>query len=82
MCSADPTSTLSQQVVDTGRLVIVHWQIGGEPLTMRADPWFAEAIDSIWFRGIEYLDSADHGRLLQAAITFDGYGECLNPTLV
>jgi hypothetical protein len=79
--SADPTSTLSDQAVDTGRSVIVHWQIAGEPLTMRADPWFAGAINSIRYRGIEYLDSADHGRLLSAAVTFDGYGECLNPTL-
>ena len=41
---------------------------------------FAGAIDSIKFRGVEYVNSFDHGRLFQTAMQIDGYGECYNPT--
>ena len=41
---------------------------------------FAGAVSSLIFRGKEHLDSRDHGRLLQSASSFDGYGECFNPT--
>jgi hypothetical protein len=41
---------------------------------------FAGAVSSLIFRGKEYIDSRDHGRLLQSAASFDGYGECFNPT--
>ena len=41
---------------------------------------YSGAISSIFFRGKEYIDSRDHGRLLQSASSFDGYGECFNPT--
>ena len=41
---------------------------------------FAGAVSSLIFRGKEHLDSHDHGRLLQSASSFDGYGECFNPT--
>ncbi|KAG9394037.1 hypothetical protein J8273_4400 [Carpediemonas membranifera] len=39
----------------------------------------AGAIDSITYKGRELLNSYDHGRECQYAITV-GYGECLNPT--
>lgn len=41
---------------------------------------FAGAVSSLVFRGKEHIDSRDHGRLLQSASSFDGYGECFNPT--
>jgi hypothetical protein len=41
---------------------------------------FAGAVSSLIFRGKEHIDSRDHGRLLQSASSFDGYGECFNPT--
>jgi hypothetical protein len=41
---------------------------------------FGGAVSSLVFRGKEHLDSADHGRLLQSASSFDGFGECYNPT--
>ena len=56
------------------------WPVGGDLLTLRSEPWFAGAVSSIRFRDVEFLDSADHGRLLQGAISFGGLGECLNPT--
>ena len=56
------------------------WWIGPDRLTLRSEPWFAGAVSSLRFRGVEFIDSADHGRLLQGAISFGGLGECLNPT--
>lgn len=41
---------------------------------------FAGAVCSIRFRGKEHIDTKDHGRLLQSASSFNGYGECYNPT--
>lgn len=39
----------------------------------------AGAIDSIKFRGVEYVDNHDHGRQIQSAIQVDNLGECFNP---
>lgn len=58
-----------------------RWSVSGEPLLLRSEPRFAGAISSLRFRGVEHLDASDHGRLLQGAISFEGEGECLNPTL-
>ena len=49
-------------------------------VVLRAKDSYGGAVTSLTFRGREYLDSADHGRLLQSASSFDGYGECFNPT--
>lgn len=40
----------------------------------------AGAISSLTFRGVEYIDSYDHGRELQSATSFNYLGECFNPT--
>jgi|GEM_PF-427955 len=40
----------------------------------------AGAIGSITWNGKEFIDSYDHGRELQSATSFDGLGECFNPT--
>lgn len=58
-----------------------RWSVVGEPLLLRSERGLAGAVSSIRFRGVEFLDSADHGRLLQGAISFAGRGECDNPTL-
>lgn len=54
--------------------------VGSEALVMESAPRFAGAISSLVYRGRQHVDSADHGRLFQSAIHFDGWGECLNPT--
>jgi hypothetical protein len=41
---------------------------------------YAGAIGSITWNGKEFIDSKDHGRLLQTATTFNNWGECYNPT--
>ena len=49
-------------------------------ITLQARAKFAGAVSSLVFRGTEHIDSLDPGRLLQSASSFDGYGECYNPT--
>lgn len=49
-------------------------------ITLRTSAQFAGAVSSLNFRGKEHIDSRDHGRLLQSAVSFDGLGECYNPT--
>lgn len=53
---------------------------GGEEIVLRTSARFAGAVSSIVYRGVEYIDIADHGREMQSASSFDGLGECYNPT--
>jgi hypothetical protein len=52
----------------------------GSPLILHASQRTAGAIDSLKFRGKEYVNAFDHGRGWQSAVSYDGFGECLNPT--
>ena len=52
----------------------------GSKLRVKASRRTAGAVSSITFRGVEYLNAFDHGRELQSALSFDGLGECYNPT--
>jgi hypothetical protein len=58
--------------------------IGGKPLVIRTTSRLAGAIDSVKWAGVEFIDSHDHGRQLQSAISADIDGvyhvECYNPT--
>jgi len=58
--------------------------IGGKPLVIRTTSRLAGAIDSLKWDGVEFIDSHDHGRQLQSAISADVNGvfhvECYNPT--
>ncbi len=40
----------------------------------------AGAIGSLTWNGKEFINSYDHGRELQSATSFNGWGECFNPT--
>ncbi|WP_324806676.1 hypothetical protein SH584_09680 [Sphingomonas sp. LY29] len=56
-------------------------QIGNDRITVSVEPGrFAGAVNSLTFRGIEYVDNFDHGRQIQSALQINGLGECLNPT--
>jgi hypothetical protein len=52
----------------------------GAQVTVRASERTAGAIDSIRWKGVEFIDAYDHGRELQSAAHFDGLLECYNPT--
>ncbi len=52
----------------------------GSPLVIRTSTQFAGAISSVTWRGKEFINTEDHGRELQSAVSFDNFGECYNPT--
>ena len=57
---------------------------GGSTIVITADEWCAGAIFSVRWNGKEFIDRADHGRLLQSASSFDNSPtappETFNPT--
>ena len=56
----------------------------GDPLVLRTTSRLAGAVDSITWRGREFIDSHDHGRQLQSAVNLDlssaFHPETFNPT--
>jgi hypothetical protein len=52
----------------------------GSIITLKTSSKFSGSVDSLVFRGTEFVDTLDHGRLLQSAVSFNGLGECYNPT--
>ena len=58
--------------------------VRGKPLILKTHHRVAGAIDSLVWDGVEFIDSADHGRQLQSAVNADVDGqlwnECYNPT--
>jgi hypothetical protein len=58
----------------------ISGKVNGSRLTIRTSARTAGAIDSIVWRDKEFINAHDHGRELQSASSYDGYGECLNPT--
>ena len=52
----------------------------GRPLVIRTTARLAGAIGSLTWNGKEFINQDDHGRELQSASSFDGFGECFNPT--
>ena len=52
----------------------------GSPITLGLSSRTGGAIDSLTWGGTQFINAHDHGRELQSAASFDGFGECLNPT--
>jgi hypothetical protein len=53
---------------------------GNQKITMRTSASYAGTVSELWFRGVQYVNDHDTGRLFQTAFQLDGYGECYNPT--
>ncbi len=53
---------------------------GNEKITMRTSAIYAGTVTELWFRGKQFVNTHDTGRLFQTAFTFDHRGECFNPT--
>ena len=53
---------------------------GPSNITITTTQRLAGAIHSLTWNGKEFIDSYDHGRQLQSATSFNGWGECFNPT--
>ena len=72
--------TLSASVAWANDVSIVS-NVNGQPIVVSASvDRFAGAIDSLTFRGVQYINTYDHGRELAVALQVDGLGECFNPT--
>lgn len=71
---------VAAQTVKPREALVVSHLIGSDRMVITAQPHFAGAISSLTFRGQNYVNAADHGRLMQGAIAFNGRFECLNPT--
>jgi PKD repeat protein len=53
---------------------------GPSTITITTTQRLAGAIGSLTWNGKEFINSYDHGRELQSATSFNGWGECFNPT--
>lgn len=59
---------------------VVQSEYGGSPVLLWTNTRVAGAIDGLVWRGMQFIDSYDHGRQLQSALHMNGNGECYNPT--
>ena len=66
--------------ISADQIYQIHSDVFGSPLVITTSLGMAGAISSLVWNGQEYINAADHGRELQSAVVYDGYGECLNPT--
>lgn len=57
-----------------------RYTIANDILSVSASDRTAGAIDSIEWNGREFVNSWDHGRQVQLALSINGWGECYNPT--
>lgn len=65
----------------TAQVARISSRVDGSMLSVSVNPSVhAGAIDSLTFRGVEYVDNYDHGRQIQTALQVDNLGECYNPT--
>merc|ERR550534_2362825 len=55
-------------------------EVEGSYVYLSTSSRVAGAIDSLVWRDKEFLNSWDHGRQLQCAVTVQSWGECWNPT--
>lgn len=58
----------------------VSASVYGSPLVISTSNQYAGAISSLTWNGMQFINAADHGREFQSASSFDGLGECYNPT--
>ena len=55
-------------------------QFSGHAVSIRASAAFGGAIYSLRWNSKEFINSFDRGREMQSAASFNGWGECYNPT--
>ena len=62
------------------KIYSIYAEVFGKTLIISTSDKMAGAIDSVIWDNKQFINSVDHGREMQTATTYDGYGECLNPT--
>ncbi|MEE7476274.1 hypothetical protein [Methylobacterium hispanicum] len=65
---------------DSSRRATIGLSYRGSTIAVGVSSRTAGAIDSVIWRGTQFINTYDHGRQLQSAVSFNGYGECFNPT--
>ena len=58
----------------------IEGTVSGDPVYLRVSAQFAGAVDSLVWRGKQFINIYDHGRQISYAWQMDRHGECLNPT--
>jgi hypothetical protein len=58
----------------------IQADVFGSTLKIRASTRMGGAIESLTWKDKEFINSSDHGRLMQSASSFNKLGECYNPT--
>lgn len=66
-------------LIPSGDAVISN-PAGPSDIVITTTQRLAGAIGSLTWNGKEFIDSYDHGRELQSALSFNHWGECYNPT--
>lgn len=80
-----PNTPPDSAALPTGNASI-RGRFGPSDIVISTTDRLAGAIDSLTWNGMEFIDSADHGRQLQSASSFDAgaggefWAECFNPT--
>jgi len=70
-CDVEPADNYTQTISGL---------VEGDTLELRVSARFGGAVESLTWRGREFINIWDHGRQIGYAWGMDGYGECLNPT--
>jgi len=79
----DPSTSLLQacdQNPEDGYKKSITGIIDGDPLELVISKRFAGAVESVTWRGKEFINIYDHGRQISYAWHMNGYSECFNPT--
>jgi hypothetical protein len=83
LCSA---SAFGEERAAPSGNAVIRGKAGGSEIVITTTERLAGAIHSLTWNGQEFIDSADHGRQLQSAASFDHgaardfWAECFNPT--
>lgn len=78
--TCDFTPDPTQSVLGTDGRIEISAPFRDSNITIGISARVAGAIDSLTWKGQEFIDSHDHGRELQSAAHFGRWGECFNPT--
>jgi hypothetical protein len=71
---------IASNTISTSPNSTISADVNGSKLTISTSARLAGTIGSLTWNGLEFINQDDHGRELQSASSFDGLGECFNPT--
>lgn len=78
--AAQPTTQACDQDPPQGYTRTIHGLVDGDELTLTVSRRFGGSVESVRWRGKEFINTWDHGREISYAWWLDDGGDCLNPT--